>query len=53
MSKTSALKLSAIALCSLIPAASFATQPTDVVGSDSSFNTAMGAYALDYLTSGE
>jgi hypothetical protein len=52
MSKTTALTLSAIACCSLIADTAFATQPPDVVSSDSNGNTAMGSYALDLLTTG-
>ena len=53
MTKTTALALSALAFCSLIPGASFAAQPPDVVNSDLNYNTAMGSYALYGLTSGD
>ncbi len=49
MSKTTALTLSALAFCSLIPGASFATQPPDVVTSDSNGNTAMGTAVMEYF----
>jgi hypothetical protein len=52
MTKNTALTLSAIAFCSLIPAATFATQPPDVVNSDLNYNTAMGSFALYSLGSG-
>lgn len=53
MSKTTALTLSAIASCSLIASAAFATQPPDVVTSDSNGNTAMGSGVMQYfLTTG-
>lgn len=53
MSKTTALKLSAIACCSLMAGAASATQPPDVVTSDSNGNTAMGSYVMEYfLTTG-
>jgi len=53
MSKTTALTLPAIACCSLIAGTASATQPPDVVTSDSNGNTAMGSYVMEYfLTTG-
>jgi hypothetical protein len=45
MSKVTPLVLSAV-VCSLVQGVALATQPPDVVSSDSSNNTAMGSYSM-------